>query len=150
MKILLLDDDPERIAWFLKVLWPSYVYVTTTANQAIHALKSNKFDIMFLDHDLAPHHYQIYHDCVNLGEENAQVGKFDSETGYAVAKFLSDNPDNNKNALVFIHTQNRFQRKRMVRLLQGDGGDKWRFVRICPWDHKEMLRETCRLVCQQK
>jgi CheY-like chemotaxis protein len=48
--ILVLEDTPERVAWFKERL-PQAVYVTT-ADTAIEALKSQEFRAVFLDHDL--------------------------------------------------------------------------------------------------
>jgi CheY-like chemotaxis protein len=48
--VLVLEDTPERIAWFKERL-PRAVYVTT-ADDAIEALKSQAFRAVFLDHDL--------------------------------------------------------------------------------------------------
>jgi CheY-like chemotaxis protein len=49
-KVLVLEDMPERIAWFKERL-PQAVYATT-ADAAIEALKSREFRAVFLDHDL--------------------------------------------------------------------------------------------------
>lgn len=48
--VLVLEDTPERIAWFKERL-PRATYVTT-ADAAIEALKSQEFRAVFLDHDL--------------------------------------------------------------------------------------------------
>jgi hypothetical protein len=48
--VLVLEDTPERVAWFKERL-PQAAYVTT-ANAAIEALKSREFRAVFLDHDL--------------------------------------------------------------------------------------------------
>ena len=48
--VLVLEDTPERIAWFKKRL-PHAVYAAT-ADAAIAALKSQHFRAVFLDHDL--------------------------------------------------------------------------------------------------
>jgi CheY-like chemotaxis protein len=48
--VLVLEDAPERIAWF-KERVPQAVYCTT-ADEAIRALSSQEFRVVFLDHDL--------------------------------------------------------------------------------------------------
>jgi hypothetical protein len=45
-----LEDTPERIVWFKERL-PHAVYCTTAA-EAIEALSSQTFRVVFLDHDL--------------------------------------------------------------------------------------------------
>ena len=48
--VLVLEDMPERIAWFKQRL-PHAVYCVT-ADAAIEALKTQEFRAVFLDHDL--------------------------------------------------------------------------------------------------
>jgi hypothetical protein len=48
--ILVLEDTPERIAWF-KERVPEAVYVST-ADDAIRELSAREFRVVFLDHDL--------------------------------------------------------------------------------------------------
>jgi CheY-like chemotaxis protein len=48
--VLVLEDAQERIAWF-KERVPDAVYCTT-AEEAIQKLSSQKFRVVFLDHDL--------------------------------------------------------------------------------------------------
>ena len=48
--VLVLEDTPERIAWFKERL-PRAVYCAT-ADAAIAALKTHEFRAVFLDHDL--------------------------------------------------------------------------------------------------
>src|ERR1700733_1111940 len=48
--VLVLEDTPERIAWFKQRL-PQAVYCAS-ADAAIAALKSQQFRAVFLDHDL--------------------------------------------------------------------------------------------------
>jgi len=108
-----------RVDSFLRQLWPNFVYVCQTVEQAITALKSVRFDAIFLDHDLKISHYQIYHDCVeNSNTSVARIDKFDNETGYAVAKFLAENLMISPFAHIYIHSQNSFQAKRMKQVLR--------------------------------
>jgi len=48
--VLILEDTEERIAWFKERL-PHAVYCTTAA-EAIEAISSQTFRVVFLDHDL--------------------------------------------------------------------------------------------------
>lgn len=143
MKVLVLDDDNERILWLVNRLSPRYVFICRTAKETIQALKSYNFQFIFLDHDLSPEHYQIYHDCIENGNlPVAHIDKFDNETGYAVAEFLANNPEINKNAGIFIHSQNRFQSERMGKLL----ADAGRCVKLTPWNHQTTLNSICTMV----
>lgn len=49
-RVLVLEDTPERIAWFKERL-PNAVYVTTAEN-AIDRIRRHTFNVVFLDHDL--------------------------------------------------------------------------------------------------
>lgn len=48
--VLVLEDMPERIVWFKERI-PHAVYVAT-ADEAMEALSSQEFRVIFLDHDL--------------------------------------------------------------------------------------------------
>ena len=48
----ILEDDPERIEWFKSVLGEDQIYTTRDVNDAVAQLKSNVYDIIFMDHDL--------------------------------------------------------------------------------------------------
>jgi transketolase len=48
--VLVLEDTPERIAWFKERI-PHAVYCMT-ADEAMEALSSQEFRVVFLDHDL--------------------------------------------------------------------------------------------------
>jgi CheY-like chemotaxis protein len=118
MKILILEDDAERINWLLAKLYPHRVYVSRTAMEAIGVLTRETFDVIFLDHDLSNEHYQIYDACELSNEVVAHIGRFDHETGFAVAKYLRDNPDRSPNAQIIIHTMNSWQGDRMHKELE--------------------------------
>ncbi len=94
MKILLLEDNLERVAWFKKHLTKDIVYHTEEPLVAIELLKMNRdIDRIYLDHDLLSEHYVEDTNC-------------DITTGLAVAKFLADNPKNNPNVEIIIHSKN--------------------------------------------
>jgi hypothetical protein len=120
MKIFILEDDPYRIDWFLNQLLPHRVCVCNTVIQAASVLSQNKtFDAIFLDHDLLPHHYDIYRDCQNNSQQPVpHIGRFDSETGMAVAKLLGDHTEVSSNAKIILHSQNQYQVPRMEQYLQ--------------------------------
>ena len=89
MKIFILEDDPHRITRFKQ--WYSHhdLTITDQAADAIEILKSEKFDLIFLDHDLGG---QVY---VDSSEKN---------TGYTVACELSSTV--NSDTTVVIHSMN--------------------------------------------
>ena len=58
MKVLILEDSEERITWF-KSKFPS-ADIVGTADEAIRLLDTAPYDVIFLDHDLAPIHYEGY------------------------------------------------------------------------------------------
>ena len=52
MKILLLEDNPNRITYFQNALKGHSVEVCRHAKAAKKALRKHQFDLIFLDHDL--------------------------------------------------------------------------------------------------
>ena len=74
-KILVLEDNLERQEQFKKNLVEHNVEITDSSKMTIERLSNEKWDILFLDHDLGG---QVY---VPSGEN----------TGYEVAKFLEEN-----------------------------------------------------------
>jgi hypothetical protein len=88
-KIFILEDNDERIKWFKKTFYFADLFITKFANVAIAELKTVKYDIIFLDHDLDG---QVF---VNSNHEN---------TGYQVAKIIKDTI--NKDTPVVIHSLN--------------------------------------------
>jgi CheY-like chemotaxis protein len=75
MRILILEDSVERQEQFYKNLINYDVEITDSSKTAIQKLSNEKWDILFLDHDLGGEAY------VPSGEN----------TGYEVAKFLEEN-----------------------------------------------------------
>lgn len=75
MRILILEDDTERHKKFRENLIGHKIVIVTQSNQAIKLLQAEKFEVLFLDHDLGD---QIYVES-GLG------------TGYEVAKWISEN-----------------------------------------------------------
>ena len=103
MRILILEDNDERIKQFQRNLcWENNeLVVVKEAIYAINYLKNEKWDILFLDHDLGG---QVIVDSEN---EN---------TGAEVARFLKDHLDRIP-GLVIIHTSNPDGQKYMKRTL---------------------------------
>jgi len=100
-RILILEDNEERVAQFNRNLAPNMIYVTDQAQEAIHKLKVWDWDILFLDHDLG-------------GQLNVSTNEVN--TGSTVAKWLANNPDR-KPSLIIIHSWNTVGSKYMKNLL---------------------------------
>lgn len=103
MKVLFLDDNQERISTF-KAACPA-ADIVTTAEECISRLSKEKYDIVFLDHDLGGKVFQ------NSGDEDCgmQVVK------YLVASYLAAIPPVED---VVIHTFNPAGAETMVSALQ--------------------------------
>ena len=100
-KILVLDDDDERLKIFRRNLIGHSVTLVKTAHEAIYELDRNgPFDTVCLDHDLG-------------GLINVASGP---GTGYEVAEWLSQNPDKQPTQII-IHSFNEPGRKRMMAAL---------------------------------
>lgn len=76
-----------------------------TSKDAIEVLKENKFDYIFLDHDLG-------------GQIMVPSGP---DTGYEVAEWIADNEDAQPNHMVMLHTLNPDGRKNMCTVLKAKG-----------------------------
>jgi CheY-like chemotaxis protein len=108
IRVFLLDDDTFRHEWFARQFKGDSVDVAADAARAVEMLLSNYYDLIFLDHDLLPEHY--------YAEE------FDDErTGYAVARWLAENPSRLAAAQIIVHTRNADGALRMVELLRRAG-----------------------------
>lgn len=100
-RILILEDSPERQKQFKILEHKHVVVITESTKECIHLLTTCKWDILFLDHDLG-------------GQVHVPSGE---ETGYEVAKFLSEN-QRLIPKLVILHSLNAGGRKLMKGLLQ--------------------------------
>lgn len=118
MKVLILEDDENRIEWFYKKLFGYSLDVTKDPKKAIELLFNNEYDFIFLDHDLQPHHYTM------IGMENQSL-IHDEETGYAVADWLGKNPNFCKDANIIIHSMNPTGSQRMLKALNVTRKAQW-------------------------
>jgi len=82
MRILILEDDGNRVNNFIEMLHKHTLDIIENAYDAIDLLEENVYDLIFLDHD--------------LGEGNG--------SGSLVAAFLSHMEDNK--AVIVIHSWN--------------------------------------------
>lgn len=105
IRIFLLDDDRRRHRWFKKRFEGDDLDVAETVADAKPFLESNAYDVVFLDHDLLPHHYE-------------SSERDDENTGYAIALWLGENKKIQPATKIIVHTRNSDAGMRMVELLR--------------------------------
>ena len=100
MRILILEDDENRIAKFKQNFIGCEMTITKNPQEANKWLEEKEFDLIFLDCDLAPEHYNssvwTSNDC----------SEFDETSGVCVGKFLGNNLHLNPNAKIIVHSAN--------------------------------------------
>jgi hypothetical protein len=109
-RILILEDDALRVAWFKQKFADYQQDITLDVCQAIEWLQENDYTLILLDHDLTEEHYFSY---------DAE----DSSTGYTVAAWLAKNDSFQKDATIIIHSLNFIGAERMLKTLQDAGRD---------------------------
>jgi CheY-like chemotaxis protein len=102
LKILILEDNPDRIKKFKRRLIGNVVTIVETAQEAIDRLREDEWDLLSLDHDLG-------------GEEMVPSGP---GTGWEVAKWLETNPER-KPGRILLHSFNGPGRANMLACLPG-------------------------------
>lgn len=109
ISVFLLDDDYRRHAWFEKRFMGDELVIAETVDEAKECLAEGKYDAIFLDHDLLPHHY-----------ESNDHDDF-SNTGYAIAEWLNEKPELQRAATIIVHTRNADAAIPMVQKLRESG-----------------------------
>jgi CheY-like chemotaxis protein len=109
-RVLIVEDDEARCAWFRERLSGSLLDVTCDVGTAIRWLGERDYRAVLLDHDLMDEHY--------FSNEPD-----DERTGYAVARWLADNPTAQRDALILIHSLNYTGAARMLAVLRESGRD---------------------------
>jgi hypothetical protein len=110
ISVFLLDDDTRRHRWFRKRFVNDEIDITDQIEEAKDYLSNNKYDAIFLDHDLIPEHYESSdHD--------------DERTGVAIAFWLAENSQVQRSAKIFVHTRNADGALRMAEKLRDAGRD---------------------------
>jgi CheY-like chemotaxis protein len=109
-RILIVEDDEERCAWFGWKFAGREMDVTCDVRQALAWLSAREYAVILLDHDLAEEHY--YSDAPD-----------DERTGYAVAAWLASHPSSQRDAMIIIHSLNYVGAKRMLDTLHDAGRD---------------------------
>lgn len=107
--VFILDDDERRHRWFRKRFKGDNLEIVETVEDAKKTLAETKFDAVFLDHDLLPHHYE--------SNDHDDFGR----TGYAVVEWLAENVEVNRSATFIVHTRNADGGLVMVEKLRESG-----------------------------
>lgn len=97
MKILILEDNPQRHIQFEEDLKNHDICIVDVVDTTISLLKNEKWDALFLDHDLGGH---------------VRVEPGTEPTGYDVAVFLEENK-HLQPPLMVIHSHNTVGAERM-------------------------------------
>ena len=90
MKILILEDNKERIEWFKRIYKNHELFIFTDLVSAKNFIMFQEIDVLFLDYDLE--------------EKNLEATKLEL-TGYDFAKFIVENYLC-KNSMFYIHSCN--------------------------------------------
>ncbi|HEV2913855.1 MAG TPA: cyclic-phosphate processing receiver domain-containing protein [Pyrinomonadaceae bacterium] len=110
-RILIVEDDPMRCAWFeQKFSGHHIVDITCDVREAAVWLAARDYSLILLDHDLSEEHY--------FSDEPD-----DERTGYAVAAWLAAHPDRQRDATIVIHSLNYAGAQRMLDALRDAGRD---------------------------
>ena len=109
-RILIVEDDAERCAWFSQRFSGLTLDVTCDVAEAIGWLTERDYSMILLDHDLIEDHY--------FSNEPD-----DEHTGYAVAIWLARHPDLQRDATILIHSLNYTGAARMLEALHHAGRD---------------------------
>lgn len=113
-RILLVEDDEGRCAWFRSRFSGRQMDVTCDVREAIRWLETRDYGLIFLDHDLTAHNYEQI--AFNYKEE-------EDMTGYRVACWLAEHADRQREATIIVHSLNYVGAQRMIQLLQDAGFD---------------------------
>jgi len=105
MRILVLEDNLERIEFFTRVYKNHELIICEKISQAQLAVAYGEIDIFFLDHDLEPNNFEGIDKC---------------NTGYDFVKWIVSQ-HYQKHALYYIHSCNPVGAQIMVNLLKDNG-----------------------------
>jgi CheY-like chemotaxis protein len=122
ISVFLLDDYERRHRWFEKRFVGDALDIAETVEEAKEFLSEGKYDAIFLDHDLLPHHY-----------ESNDHDDYD-KTGYAVAEWLNEKKELQRAATIIVHTRNADAAIGMVQKLRESG----RNVEYCAFPMLDM------------
>ena len=108
MRILFLDDNKDRHAEFRRQSIGCVVDFVFDATSAIEKMESDKYDVIFLDHDLG-----------GPASENKIIEG--AEDGFFVCKWIAENPDLYSETTIIIHSLSQFGPLRMLEILAQAG-----------------------------
>ena len=106
--MLIVEDAEGRCAWLRERLSGSLLDVTCDVRKGVRWLRERDYRAVLLDHDLTEEHY--------FSNEPD-----DENTGYAVARWLADNPTAQRDALILVHLLNYTGAARMLGVLRDAG-----------------------------
>lgn len=109
MRVLVLEDNDERIKWFREKLAAHHLDVGADVGWAAHMLRQHKYSAIFLDHDLDEVKHGGYNEAYLRG------------TGAELARLMAVNQWN-KDAAVVVHSCNPDGAARIHYILEADGG----------------------------
>ena len=109
-RIFILEDDELRCSWFHQEFSQYEHDLTGDVSEAVRWLTEQQYALIFLDHDLAEEHY--YSETPD-----------DAMTGYAIAAWLAQHPDQQTEAQIIIHSLNYVGAQRMLDVLLDAGRD---------------------------
>lgn len=101
MKIFILEDNKFRMVKFRRELIGHIIDHAATVKEGISFIVANKYDLMFLDHDLG-------------GEE--MVNSFADNTGYRLAEFIASFTLNKETPCI-VHSCNQAGANNILRVL---------------------------------
>lgn len=104
MKIFVLEDNQERMAYFAKTFIEHELVLTNSVEQARKILENEKFNLLMLDHDLSG---QVF------------VASEDRNTGHYLCKHM--NETKNSDVSIIIHSWNQDGAKNMMETLVNNG-----------------------------
>ena len=99
LKVLVLEDNTERLKWFKDTFFNYELSIAMTAETAGYAIMKNEFDLIFIDHDLA--------DETSTGLDFAKVLAEEIEAGR-----VSNDPS------IYIHSMNPIGAKNIKSVLK--------------------------------
>jgi len=124
MRIFLLEDDPGRVAWFIKNWGKDNVDHADRVVLAAGFLRANEYDIIFLDHDILPGTQMVVDDNVESGRDLARI-MAEEKLGVDTPVVVHSLNDVGANLILEIlsETHNKLNRINFVKLRYDMGKD---------------------------
>ena len=99
MKVLVLEDNKDRLNWFKETFSKCELYIAMTAEKAADAIMKWEFDLIFIDHDLADETRTGY-DFAKLLAEEIRVGRITNDPSIYIHSLNPVGAKNIKSILV--------------------------------------------------